>query len=96
MMDCLLIFCPFADSETGKKPCQDDDCLCHYGKRRLEWEMSLDIEGFYEDIAAIRKILLKLRRTMDTDGCYNPFNKVAPYLAEVASKTRARLEADLK
>lgn len=61
-----------------------------------EFERKGGVRQFYEDLAAIRRTLLKLKRTMDTDGCYNPFNKGAPYLGKIVGKVRCELEGALK
>ena len=57
-----------------------------------EIEKSGRIGQFYEDLKKCRKILLELQRTMDTDGCYNPFNKVADPVCNVVAECRQTLE----
>jgi len=57
-----------------------------------EIEKSGRIQQFYEDLKKCRKILRELQRTMDTDGCYNPFNKDAEAVCDAAKSCRQTLE----
>lgn len=54
--------------------------------------MKYDSVTFQDDLKAIRKILKEIERTDETGGCYNPYNKVADWLAQTVSDVRALLE----
>lgn len=49
-----------------------------------------------EEIKEIRKILLELRRTVDTDGCYCPYNKVYSRQAKVVHEIREKLREEIE
>jgi hypothetical protein len=49
-------------------------------------------EQYTEDLKKCKKILREIQRTMDTDGCYNPYNKVAWFLGYIVHEARAKLE----
>jgi len=59
------------------------------------FEQSGGVTQFYDDLKAIRKIVLKLQRTMDTDGCYNPFNRHAEAAGRITSEIRSKLEREV-
>ena len=58
--------------------------------------MKYNPETFKDDLKAIRKILKEIERTDETGGCYNPYNKVADWLAQTVSDVRALLESKIR
>lgn len=55
--------------------------------------MKMNCATLKDDLKAIRKILKEIERTEETGGCYNPYNKVADWLAQTVSDTRQLLES---
>lgn len=51
-----------------------------------------DIIQYLKDLKACKQILREIDRAMDTDGCYNPYNKNAPFLSKIVHEARKKLE----
>jgi len=47
---------------------------------------------FYEDRKVVVEIVREMTRTVDTDGCYNPYNKSAASICEAMDECRRFLE----
>lgn len=48
----------------------------------------ISISEHLEEIREIQKIMRELKRTIETDGSYCPYNKVYPWQAEVVHEVR--------
>lgn len=56
----------------------------------------IPIKQHYVEIKECREILRELKRTVDTDGCYCPYNKVYPHQAEVVHEIREILRQKIE
>ena len=58
--------------------------------------MKIEISEHLEDIKEIRKIMRELKRTVDTNGTYCPYNKVYPWQAQVVRDIREILREKIE
>lgn len=59
----------------------------------LTKEQSIKLERFKKESKEIRSIILKLMRTEDSDGCYNPYNTGFNYIIDSVHEVRELLRA---
>jgi len=59
-------------------------------------EEEIEVPKHLQEIKEIQKILRELKRTTDTDGCYNPYNLVYPYIAKVVHEVRELLKVKIE
>lgn len=59
----------------------------------LTEEQSKKLEQFKKESKEVRSIILKLIRTEESDGCYNPYNKCFDYIVDSVHDIREILKA---
>jgi len=53
-------------------------------------------EQFVDDVKKIKQIIKEIKRTDETEGCYNPYNVTFPYLVKLTHEIRIKLEAGVE
>ena len=62
----------------------------------LTEEQGIKLHKLDKEAREIRSIMLKIIRTEETDGCFNPYNKGFEYLCEIVSEVRGILKEKLE
>jgi len=59
-------------------------------------KQKIAIDCHYDDLKESIQILRKLKKTVDSDGTYCPFNKTYPHQADVAHRIRQILREEIE